>query len=265
MSAEVHAGGRHIVVGTASEIGEALAVRLLDRGAEVIGLDRRTSRASVSTVIDTDLSSEEQIDAGLRRIDGTFDGLTYVATAPPNAEPDRIVTVNTLAMRHICESLYERLNPGASVTIVVSTAAIGWPARLAEIDEFLATDGIDDGRRWFADQGADLDAAPFAEEAATVYAQAMGLMLASLGLRINAVLCGPGPSTAAADDEAADFMRVLTPCGVADAIIALQSGASRWINGHALVVDGGVSGAALTGVIRTPRVRSFLGAPSLST
>ena len=90
-------------------------------------------------------------------------------------------------------------------------------------------------------------------------------MLASLGLRINAVLCGPGPSTAPADDEAADFMRVLTPCGVADAIIALQSGASRWINGHALVVDGGVSGAALTGVIRTPRVRSFLGAPSLST
>ncbi len=63
-------------------------------------------------------------------------------------------------------------------------------------------------------------------------------MLASLGLRINAVLCGPGPSTVPADDEASDFMRVLTPCGVADAIIALQSGASRWINGHALVVDG---------------------------
>ncbi|MEH3139693.1 MAG: NAD-dependent epimerase/dehydratase family protein [Mycobacterium kyogaense] len=261
MSIETPGGGRHIVVGSASEIGEALAVRLLDSGAEVIGIDHGTSPASVSTCFDIDLSNEDQIDACLGRIDGTFDGLTYIASAPSIADPARIVTVNALALRHICESLYERLNPGACVTIVVSTAAIDWPTRLPLIDELLAAESIDEGLRWFADHSADLDAASFSEEVATVYAQAMGLVLATLGVRINAVLCGPGPSTVSADDD--DFTRVLTPCGVADAIVALQSGASRWINGHALVVDGGVTGAALTGVIRRPRVRS-LGVPSLS-
>ncbi len=48
--------------------------------------------------------------------------------------------------------------------------------------------------------------------------------------------------------------RHATPEDIAGTIVFLASDAARWINGHALVVDGGAMGAVLTGAIPAPEI-----------
>lgn len=48
--------------------------------------------------------------------------------------------------------------------------------------------------------------------------------------------------------------RHATPDDIAGVIVFLASDAARWINGHALVVDGGATGAVLTGAIPMPEI-----------
>ncbi len=48
--------------------------------------------------------------------------------------------------------------------------------------------------------------------------------------------------------------RHATPDDVADALLFLVSDAARWINSHALVVDGGITGAVVTGVVPAPEI-----------
>jgi NAD(P)-dependent dehydrogenase (short-subunit alcohol dehydrogenase family) len=48
--------------------------------------------------------------------------------------------------------------------------------------------------------------------------------------------------------------RHATPDDIADAVLFLASDESRWINGHALVVDGGITGAVFSGVVPAPEI-----------
>lgn len=93
----------------------------------------------------------------------------------------------------------------------------------------------------------------------------MGLALSQMGFRINAVLPGPVETPILVDfeesmgkdtlDGVKDLLgRHATPDDVADALLFLVSDAARWINGHALVVDGGITGAVVTGVVPAPEI-----------
>ena len=46
--------------------------------------------------------------------------------------------------------------------------------------------------------------------------------------------------------------RHASPADVAEAVLFLASDAARWINGHPLVVDGGITGAVASGVVPKP-------------
>ncbi len=94
-------------------------------------------------------------------------------------------------MRHLSEAFFERLVPGGSITIVSSTAGFGWPERLEAIRDVLATDTFEEGAAWFKANPQQGNAYNFSKEVSTVYTQSMGLALAQMGLRINAVLPGP--------------------------------------------------------------------------
>jgi len=98
-----------------------------------------------------------------------------------------------------------------------------------------------------------------------VYTMSMALMVAQKGFRINAVLPGPVQTPILADFEdsmgkdALDGLKALlgrhaTPDDIAGVIVFLASDAARWINGHPLVVDGGATGAVLSGVIPAPEI-----------
>ena len=256
---------RYVVTGAASGIGHAVAEQLLAAGAEVYSLDRNTPTAAVTRHIEVDLSNPRSIDAAVEQLDGEFDGLMNVAGVPGTAPPDVVLAVNALAVRHLSESIFDRLKPGGTVTIVSSTAGFGWPARLDAIRELLGTDTFEEGVAWFKAHPQQGNAYNFSKEVTTVYAMSMALMAAQKGFRINAVLPGPVQTPILADFEdtmgkdTLDGLKALlgrhaTPEDIAGAIVFLASDAARWINGHALVVDGGATGAVLTGVIPAPEI-----------
>ncbi|MGH3968407.1 MAG: coniferyl-alcohol dehydrogenase [Mycobacterium sp.] len=259
------AGGRYVVTGAASGIGHAVAEQLLQAGAEVYCLDRNAPTAAVTRHIEVDLSNPRSIEAAVEHLDGQFDGLMNVAGVPGTAPADTVLAVNALAVRQLTESFLDRLKPGGAVTIVSSTAGFGWPARLDVIGDLLATDTFEEGVAWFKAHPQQGNAYNFSKEVSTVYAMSMSLMAAQNGFRINAVLPGPVETPILADfedsmgKETLDGVKALlgrhaTPDDIAGAIVFLASDAARWINGHALVVDGGATGAVLTGAIPAPEI-----------
>jgi NAD(P)-dependent dehydrogenase (short-subunit alcohol dehydrogenase family) len=133
------------------------------------------------------------------------------------------------------------------------------------IGELLSTLSFEEGLAWFKDNPQQGNAYNFSKEVTTVYTMSMGLMAAQKGFRINAVLPGPVETPILADFEDTmgkdnlDGLKALlgrhaTPDDIAGAIVFLASDAAQWINGHALVVDGGATGAVLTGVIPAPEI-----------
>lgn len=258
-------GKRFVVTGAASGIGDAVAERLLAAGAEVVSLDRNTPSAAVSRHVEVDLANPRSIDAAVEQLDGQFDGLMNVAGIPGTAPADVVLAVNSLAVRHLTEALFERLNPGGSVTIVSSTAGFGWPARLDAIRDLLATDTFEEGAAWFKANPQQGNAYNFSKEVTTVYTMTMGLAVIEMGLRINAVLPGPVETPILVDFEESmgkdnlDGVKELLgrhadPGDIASALIFLASEEARWINGHALVVDGGITGAVISGVVPAPEI-----------
>lgn len=258
-------GKRFVVTGAASGIGHAVATRLLDAGAEVVSLDRNTPTAAVARHIEVDLANPRSIDAAVEQLEGTFDGLLNVAGIPGTAPADLVLAVNSLAVRHLTEAFLERLSSGGSVVIVSSTAGFGWPDRLESIRDLLATDTFEEGAAWFKANPQQGNAYNFSKEVTTVYSMSMGLAVVEMGLRINAVLPGPVETPILVDFEESmgkdnlDGLKELlgrhaTPEDIASAVLFLASDEARWINGHALIVDGGISGAVLTGVVPAPEI-----------
>jgi NAD(P)-dependent dehydrogenase (short-subunit alcohol dehydrogenase family) len=258
-------GRRYVVTGAASGIGHAVAEQLLAAGTEVISLDRNSPTAAVTRHIDVDLANPRSIDTALEHLDGVFDGLMNVAGIPGTAPADLVLAVNTLAVRHLTEAFVERLVPGGTVTIVSSTAGFGWPARLDTIRDLLATDTFEEGAAWFKANPQQGNAYNYSKEVTTVYTMSMGLAMAQMGFRINAVLPGPVETPILVDFEETmgkdtlDGIKELlgrhaTPDDIANAVLFLASGAASWINGHALVVDGGLTGAVLSGVVPAPEI-----------
>ncbi|QFS90352.1 3-alpha-hydroxysteroid dehydrogenase/carbonyl reductase [Mycobacterium sp. THAF192] len=256
--------GKHFVVtGAASGIGHAVAEQLLAAGALVTSLDRNQPSAAVTRHIEVDLANPRSIDAALEVLEGPYDGLMNIAGIPGTAPADTVVAVNSLAVRQLTEAFFERLVPGGSITVVSSTAGIGWPERLESIRDLLATETFEEGAAWFKSNPQVGNAYNFSKEVTTVYTQSMGLALAQMGFRINAVLPGPVETPILADfeesmgretlDGVKDLLgRHAEPEDVASVVVFLASDAARWVNGQALAVDGGITGAVSTGVVPKP-------------
>lgn len=86
-----------------------------------------------------------------------------------------------------------------------------------------------------------------------------------MGFRLNAVLPRPVETPILRDLEGSmgkDNLgavkellgRHATPGDIAGATVFLVSDAARWINGHPLIVDGGISGAVLAGLVTPPDI-----------
>lgn len=258
-------GKRYVVTGAASGIGHVVAERLLTAGAEVVCLDRNPPTAKVTRHIEVDLANPRSIDAALEQLGGQFDGLMNIAGIPGTAPADLVLAVNGLAVRHLTEAFFEKLNPGGSVTIVSSTAGFGWPERLEAIRDLLATDTFEEGAGWFKANSQQGNAYNFSKEVSTVYTMSMGLAVAEMGFRINAVLPGPVQTPILVDFEESmgkdtlDGLKNLLgrhadPDDVAGVVLFLASDDARWVNGQALAVDGGITGAVASGVVPAPEI-----------
>ena len=258
-------GRRYVVTGAASGIGDATVRLLTAAGAEVHSLDRNTPTATVAQHYPVDLADRGSIDAVLGELDGSFDALLNIAGLPGTLPGETVFAVNALAVRHLTEAMLEKLTPGGSIVIVGSTAGFGWMQRLDVVKELLATDTFEEGLAWFRKNTPEGNAYNFSKEVTTVYAQMMGLGLADMNLRINAVLPGPVETPILVDfeqsmgketlDGVKDLVgRHASPDDVARVVLFLASDAALWVNGQALAVDGGVNGALFTGLFPMPEV-----------
>lgn len=106
---------RVLVTGAASGIGAEVARRFVDAGDEVVSLDLKDTSVGVARHVHCDLSDVASIDAAL---DGEFDALCNVAGVPGTAPAELVLRVNLLGLRHLTESVVERIRPGGAIVNV---------------------------------------------------------------------------------------------------------------------------------------------------
>lgn len=259
-------GLRCLVTGAASGIGDAVARRLLAGGASVTSLDRNKPTADVERHIEVDLADPDSIDAALAEAGQGWDVLCNVAGVPGTAAAELVFKVNFLGLRHLTEAMFERLNPGASIVNVSSTAGYRWAERLDSLKELITTESFDEGLDWFRRNSPEGNAYNFSKEAVTVYTMAMGGAVREMGEhRLNAVLPGPVETPILGDFEQsmgkdtldgvkAFLGRHATAHDIAPAVVFLASRDAAWINGSTLVADGGITGAVLAGLVPAPEI-----------
>ncbi len=251
-------GRRAVVTGCASGIGEQVVRQLVELGAEVVGLDKRPAR-QVNEFHEVDLADAESIDAAVASIGGPVDALFNVAGVSSGiGNPQHVVTINFLGLRHVTEALIPSMAPGSSIVSVSSLAAAGYREHLRSVAPLLNTATMQEGIDWCHAHPDELAGGgyQFSKEAIILYTMRSATPLGARGIRINCT--GPGVTETPIldqlrtaygqgflDDIPKPLGRVSTPDEQAAALLFLNSRAASYISGQVVWVDGGNVGAAI--------------------
>ncbi|HXW80515.1 MAG TPA: SDR family oxidoreductase [Acidimicrobiales bacterium] len=242
------AGGRFVVTGAGSGIGQATATRLLHNGAEVVAVDLKEGPlsplgSSGATVLVADVTRSAD-RARVVEASGTCDGLVNCAGVirliPPSetreADWDAVVGVNAEALLFLSLAMADQLRPGGAIVSMSSVAAI---------------------------KAATPEAMVYAASKAAVISltRSLAVVLAPKGVRVNAILPGivdTPMQTQLIEDVAkirggeagavhADRVGTI-PLGrsgsadeIATTVLFLLGPNASYITGQTLVVDGGFS------------------------
>lgn len=243
-----------VVTGAASGIGGEVVRLARFSGARVIGLDRNDPFITMDGFVKADLGDPASIDAAIKALPATFDGLVNAAGVPGTADKDLVARVNYLGLRHLTEGVIGRLNPGASIVNFASVLGAEWPQRLAQHKALADVSGFSAGQAWLAANPVPQETCyQYFKEALIVwtFAQAQQWFLKS-DIRMNCVAPGPVFTPILGDfvtmlgeaRVAADGPRMKRPGfgdEIAPPVAFLLSDAARWINGINLPIDGGLA------------------------
>ncbi len=246
-------GRRAVVTGCASGIGAQLASQLVELGAQVIGLDRAIPTVDVAEFHRTDLADPDSIDRAVDALTGPVDALFNVAGVSSGiGDPELVVTINFLGLRHLTEALVATMPPGSSVVSVSSLAASGYQDRRQTVSGLLRTRTVADGIDWCRDHPDALSDGGYrlSKEAVILYTMANTVRLGQRGIRINCT--GPGVTETPIleqlrtaygqgflDDIAKPLGRCSDPAEQAAVLAFLNSAAASYISGQIVWVDGG--------------------------
>lgn len=253
-----------VITGAATGMGYETTRLLLDAGAEVHTLDVVDVSVEVASAQRCDLADPAAIDAAVAALPASIDVLINCAGIPNGAHwtPLQIMRVNFLGLRHLTESLVDRIGPGGAVTNVASIAGNGWQAHAAELAELMATD-FAGGEAWCAANEAILGDGYFvSKEAVRYYTLWRSVQVVKAGVRMNSISPGVTDTKIMADfragigDAAIDMTagegigRLAQPAEMAPALLFLSHrDAASYVNGANLVIDGGFSAALDTGQV----------------
>jgi NAD(P)-dependent dehydrogenase (short-subunit alcohol dehydrogenase family) len=259
MSAGDFAGRRVVVTGCASGIGEQLAHVLAERGAQVVGLDRRPSAAPLAEFQLVDLADSASIATAADAVGEPVHALFNVAGVSGRIAPSVVVGINFVGTRELTETLIPRMAAGAAIVNTASIAGSRHVERRALADALLATADRAAAERW-CDAHADELGTGYAlsKDALIWYTLHRALDLAPRGIRVNAVAPGITATPIIEDSRRArgdafldaiplPLGRLAEPREQAEVLAFLGSPAASYLSGQVVWVDGGYMAGVATG------------------
>jgi NAD(P)-dependent dehydrogenase (short-subunit alcohol dehydrogenase family) len=256
--------GRRVIVsgGGGAGMGAAAVRHLGDLGAEVHVLDLKDPPVDVASYQAVDLRDPDATAAAVERIGGTIDALFNCAGLAGSKFPDLdVMLVNFVGMRHLAELVSARMEPGAAIASISSTAGSGYLANLGKWLPFVTLPGFDAAKEWCETHPEEIAGGygP-SKEAIIVWTLWASYALAERGIRANCISPGPTDTPMMPDFEqyvGKEFMenfpvplgRRSTPAEQAWPLIFLNSPLASYVTGENVVTDGGTMGAVMTGSI----------------
>lgn len=254
-------GRRVVVTGCASGIGEALSRILVDRGAEVIGVDRAPCSLPLAAFHTVDLADPNSIAAGAEAIGEPVDALFNVAGISGTAAPALVVSINFAGTRALTEELLPRMRAGSAIVITSSLAASRYAERRELINSLLATSGHAEVQTWCRAHVEEVGTGyAISKDALIWYTLDHALPLAGRGIRINAIAPGITETPIIADTRRSrgdafleaiplPMGRLARPEEQAAVMAFLGSDEAGYLSGQVMWVDGGYSAAVQAGAL----------------
>ncbi|CAM2782616.1 3-alpha-hydroxysteroid dehydrogenase [Mycobacterium intermedium] len=251
-------GRRAVVTGCASGIGAHVVQQLTELGAHVVGLDKRRPAVPVNDFHEVDLADAASIDQAVASIAGGIDALFNVAGVSSGiGDPELVVTINFLGLRHLTEALIPRMTAGSSIVSVASLAAAGYREHQRDVVPLLNTATMQEGIDWCRSHPDVVGTGyQLSKEAVILYGMRNVTALGARGIRINCT--GPGVTETPIldqlrtaygqqflDDIPKPLGRVSDPAEQAAVLLFLNSRAASYISGQVIWVDGGNVAAAI--------------------
>jgi NAD(P)-dependent dehydrogenase (short-subunit alcohol dehydrogenase family) len=228
-----------LVTGASGNIGNGIAARLVEAGAEVVvhyhrdqaSADQLAGDLGGAVTVQADLTDKAAVDA------------MFSAGQPSmivnNAALQTVVDLRDMSFEDWRAMLATNLD---AVFLVMQRAAHAWGARGGAIVNIASIEALDPaaGHGHYATSKAGL----------VMLSRAAALEFGAAGIRINCVspglidregLARDWPDGVSRWQDRAPLGRLGTAQDVADAVLFLLSPAARWISGTNLVVDGGMS------------------------
>ena len=230
----------------------------MSSGRDVVGLDRHRPAFEINDFHEVDLADPASIDRAVAAIGGGVDALFNVAGVSSGiGDPQLVVTINFLGLRHLTEALLPTMPAGSSIVSVSSLAAAEYREHGREVAPLLHTATMQEGIAWCASHPDALATGyRLSKEAIILYTMQSANPLGASGIRINCT--GPGVTETPILDQlrtayGQGFLdaipkplgRVSEPAEQAAVLVFLNSRAASYISGQVVWVDGGNVGAAI--------------------